>query len=186
MAKVVTGLRPGGRSAKIQEAVHLAVHTLQQNIAIDQITVPMIAAEAGVTPSTIYRRWGDIQQLFSDVAFAKLQPDAQPVDLGSYRADLYAWVEQYFEEYSSPVGRTLLSDVLGTQNALNARKCSSLICFQLDIIQQRAQLRNENFYSNQSIIEKVIAPMLFKILFTEDLPQLQYVHQLLDQLFLEK
>ncbi len=54
--------RPGGRAARIQAAVLEAVETLRQEKAASEITVPMIAARAGVTPSTIYRRWGDLSQ----------------------------------------------------------------------------------------------------------------------------
>lgn len=67
----------------------------------------MIAAQAGVTPSTIYRRWGDINQLFSDVALNELKPDMEPKDLGSFQQDITAWVEQYFEEYASEVRQDL-------------------------------------------------------------------------------
>ena len=48
MAKVVTGLRPGGRSERIQTAVHQAVKELQKDFEQSQITIPMIAAQAGL------------------------------------------------------------------------------------------------------------------------------------------
>ncbi|MCE7531305.1 MULTISPECIES: TetR/AcrR family transcriptional regulator [Acinetobacter] len=185
MAKVVTGLRPGGRSERIQTAVHNAVKELQKDFEQSQITIPMIAAQAGVTPSTIYRRWGDINQLFSDVALNELKPDMEPKDLGSFERDITAWVEQYFEEYASEVGQDLLRDVLYTSNSdsNNARKCETLIIQQLDIIQNRAKLRNEFTIPNQEIIETVIAPMLFRILFTNQELSLDYVHGLLKRLF---
>ncbi|MEB7639960.1 TetR-like C-terminal domain-containing protein [Acinetobacter pittii] len=183
MAKVVTGLRPGGRSERIQTAVHQAVKELQKTFEQSQITIPMIAHEARVTPSTIYRRWGDINQLFSDVALNELKPDMEPKDLGSFQLDITAWIEQYFEEYSSEVGQTLLRDVLYTTDSSNARKCETLIIQQLDIIQERAKSRNEPTISNEEIIETVIAPMLFRILFTDRALSLDYVHTLLAQLF---
>ncbi|ENV03647.1 MULTISPECIES: TetR/AcrR family transcriptional regulator [Acinetobacter] len=183
MAKVVTGLRPGGRSERIQTAVHQAVKELQKNLEQSQITIPMIADEAGVTPSTIYRRWGDIKQLFSDVALNKLKPDMEPKDLGSFQLDITSWIEQYFEEYSSEVGQTLLRDLLYATESSNARKCETLIVQQLDIIQARAKARNELTIENQEIIEAVIAPMLFRILFTDRTLSLDYVHILLKRLF---
>ncbi|MHC6185741.1 TetR/AcrR family transcriptional regulator C-terminal ligand-binding domain-containing protein [Acinetobacter sp. X9] len=183
MARVVTGLRPGGRSERIQTAVHQAVKELQKTLEQSQITIPMIAHEAGVTPSTIYRRWGDINQLFSDVALNELKPDMEPKDLGSFQLDITAWIEQYFEEYSSEVGQTLLRDVLYTTDSSNARKCETLIMQQLDIIQERAKSRNEPTINNEEIIEAVIAPMLFRILFTDRALSLDYVHTLLAQLF---
>lgn len=183
MAKVVTGLRPGGRSERIQRAVHQAVKELQKNLEQSQITIPMIADEAGVTPSTIYRRWGDINQLFSDVALNELKPDMEPKDLGSFQLDITTWVEQYFEEYSSEVGQTLLRDLLYATESSNARKCETLIIQQLDIIQARAKARSELTIENQEIIEAVIAPMLFRILFTDRTLSLDYVHILLKRLF---
>lgn len=48
MAKVVTGLRPGGRSERIQTAVHQAVKELQKDFEQSQITIPMIAVQAGL------------------------------------------------------------------------------------------------------------------------------------------
>lgn len=183
MAKVVTGLRPGGRSERIQTAVHQAVKELQKTLEQSQITIPMIAHEAGVTPSTIYRRWGDINQLFSDVALNELKPDMEPKDLGSFQLDVTAWVEQYFEEYSSEVGQVLLRDVLYAAESSNARQCETLIIQQLDIIQARSRLRHEPTISNQEIIEAVIAPMLFRILFTDRTLCLDYVHILLERLF---
>ena len=155
MAKVVTGLRPGGRSERIQTAVHQAVKELQKTLEQSQITIPMIAHEAGVTPSTIYRRWGDINQLFSDVALNELKPDMEPKDLGSFQLDVTAWVEQYFEEYSSEVGQVLLRDVLYAAESSNARQCETLIIQQLDIIQARARLRHEPTISNQEILSLI-------------------------------
>lgn len=183
MTKVVTGLRPGGRSAKIQEAVHQAVQALQTELEQNQITVPMIAQKAGVTPSTIYRRWGDIQQLFSDVALEKLSPDADPIDQGSYYRDLSVWIEQYFDEYSSEVGQLLLKNVMA--EAPNARQCERLILDQLNVIQLRGQNRSEKTIDNQLIIERVMAPMIFKITFSNAQIQYDYVHNLLEKLFEE-
>jgi len=183
MVKVVTGLRPGGRSERIQTAVHQAVKELQKTLDQSQITIPLIANQAGVTPSTIYRRWGDISQLFSDVALNELKPDMEPKDLGSFQLDVTAWIEQYFEEYSSEVGQLLLRDVLYAAESSNAKKCETLIIQQLDIIQARAKSRNEPTIENQEIIETVIAPMLFRILFTDRALSVSYVHSLLEQLF---
>ena len=183
MTKVVTGLRSGGRSARIQTAVHEAVQTLLKEHDSSEMTVPMIAAHAGVTPSTIYRRWGDLSQLLADVAFNHLHPDSMPEDLGSFKQDLYAWVEQYIEEYASAVGRSMLSDILASTDSPLARKCYGFLIQQLDVIQVRALQRHELTIDNSLIVEIVIAPLLHRILFTEQDVELAYVHQLLARLF---
>ena len=79
------GLRPGGRSARVQDAIHSAVRALLQEQERSSVTVPQIAARAGVTPSTIYRRWGDLSALLADVALARMRPDSEPAQTGSLR-----------------------------------------------------------------------------------------------------
>lgn len=183
MTKIVTGIRPGGRSARIQMAVHTAVKQLKLEMDVSVLTIPMIAERAGVTPSTIYRRWGDLSQLLADVAFDVLHPDSFPDDLGNFEKDLYAWIEQYAEEYTSEVGRKLLSDLLGANETPLSRKCYGFLIQQLDVIQNNAMKRGEKTIDNQLIIEIVIAPMFYRILFTEQALSLDYIHALLRRLF---
>src|SRR3954470_14177623 len=109
---VKENIRPGGRSARVQASVHAAVRQLLEEMSRAEITVPLIATHAGVTPSTIYRRWGDLQELLADVAVERLRPDMEPVDTGNAADDLEAWAEQYAEEMSSGPGREYVRDVL--------------------------------------------------------------------------
>ena len=60
IAKDLPQSRPGGRSARVQATVHQAVQLLLARMPREALTFPLIAAEAGVTPSTLYRRWGDL------------------------------------------------------------------------------------------------------------------------------
>src|SRR3546814_20627215 len=80
-------IRPGGRSARVQESVHKAVCELTAEVGRGEVTVPMIAARAGVTPSTIYRRWGDLPALLADVAMERLRPDHGPAATGGIATD---------------------------------------------------------------------------------------------------
>ena len=97
-------IRVGGRSARIQSAVHDAVKRLSAETSRDELTVPQIAAEAGVTPSTIYRRWGDLSALLADVAVERLRPISDPEDTGAVTSDLRVFIEQFMEEMSSAGG----------------------------------------------------------------------------------
>lgn len=95
-------VRPGGRSARVQASVHTAVRDILSERGRDAVTVPLVAQRAGVTPSTIYRRWGDLQELLSDVAVEHLRPDTAPESHGDLLSDLTAWAEQFLDEMSSP------------------------------------------------------------------------------------
>ncbi|MFD9077378.1 hypothetical protein [Streptomyces erythrochromogenes] len=52
------------------------------------MTVPLVAARAGVTPFTIYRRWSDLQELLSNVAVEHFCAHTPPEDRGHSSADL--------------------------------------------------------------------------------------------------
>lgn len=174
--------RPGGRSARVQAAVHHAVRALQQEQGRAALTVPAIASRAGVTPSTIYRRWGDLAQLLADVAVEQLQPEQPPVDTGSFRSDLLAWLSQYLDEMSSAPGRAMLRDVLGTEGHASAGKCDSFLRQQIDAIRARALVRAEKPIATDLIVRIVVAPLLYRILFAGETPDAQDVETLMEQL----
>ena len=159
-------VRSGGRSARIQMAVHDAVRTLSAGTERADLTVPQIAAEAGVTPSTIYRRWGDLQGLLADVAVERLRPIAEPDDTGSTRRDVELYVEQYFEEMSTEVGKALLRDVLtSTSDPCNSLQCWRYTYDQLGKIAARAAKRGEAPFDLNEVVDKVVAPVVYHILF---------------------
>ncbi|WP_295525318.1 TetR/AcrR family transcriptional regulator [uncultured Pseudacidovorax sp.] len=163
-----TGPRPGGRSARVQEAVHRAVRELAAEHAREALTVPMVAARAGVTPSTIYRRWGDLAELLADVSVERMRPDGEPADTGALRGDLLAWAEQYNEEMSSQVGRAMLRDVLGVQSpdARPSCRCADFIALQIGVLLGRAQARGEAAPAVERVMDTLVAPLLFHLLFT--------------------
>ncbi len=167
---ITQGVRPGGRSARVQTAIHQAVRELDVEMGRQALTIPAIAARAGVTPSTIYRRWGDLAQLLADVAVEKLRPDADPLDTGSFLGDLHAWLTSYFEEMASEPGRAMLRDVLGTPGHESAGKCAGYTQQQLETIRERALARGETPASAQLIVERIIAPLMYGILFSGTAP----------------
>jgi len=174
------GIRTGGRSARVQTSIHAAVRDLLQEQERSALSVPMIAARAGVTPSTIYRRWGDLTSLLADAAVERLRPD-EPVDCGNLRDDLRTWVEVYLEETSSAPGREMMRDVVASSATLCSGKCLNIVRGQLQIIIDRAQLRGERSPSADELIDAVVAPMVYRILYAESAPTLQRMHQLLDR-----
>ncbi|MFD5191264.1 TetR/AcrR family transcriptional regulator [Streptomyces sp. NPDC058357] len=159
-------VRPGGRSARVQESVHAAVRELVGEVGREALTVPMVASRAGVTPSTIYRRWGDLQELLSDVAVERLRPETEPADLGSLRADLDAWAEQFVDEMASPPGRAYIRDaLLGDPDGTNAGQCSAYAAEQIDVVLARAVQRGEPVPETELLIDRVVAPIMYRILF---------------------
>ena len=180
-----SGPRPGGRSARIQAAVHQAVRELEQETGRESLPVPAVATRAGVTPSTIYRRWGDLTALLSDVAVENMRPDTDPVDTGSLRGDLEAWVLQYLEEMTSEPGRKMIRDVLGSGNGGNACQCAAFTRQQVDIIHARAKARGEPSPGCDALMDRIVAPLMFRILFSTEPPDEAVARALISQALAE-
>ncbi|WP_462187744.1 MULTISPECIES: TetR/AcrR family transcriptional regulator [unclassified Frankia] len=177
------GPRPGGRSARVQQSVHAAVRALQVERGRHEITVPLVAARAGVTASTVYRRWGDLTELLADVAAERLRPETPPAGTGSLRGDLAAYCEQYLEETSSPTGRAFLRDLVASCGDDRPACCCDLyIRKQIGVIVERAARRGEPAPGVGEIVEGVMAPMMYRILFVADPVDLADARRLVDAL----
>lgn len=172
-------VRPGGRSARVQRSVHDAVRDLLVEHGRANLSVPMVAARAGVTPSTIYRRWGDLQELLADVAVERLRPDAPPRDEGSLSADLEAWAVQFLEEMASEPGRAYIFDaVAGDPEGVSAGRCSAYAIEQIRAILARAAERGEHAPDVDHLLDAVVAPMMYRIMFRPDPLEPDYARSL--------
>lgn len=164
--------RPGGRSARVQAAVHQATIELLALHGRAALTVPLIAARAGVTPSTIYRRWGELADLLADVAVERMRPDGDPADTGSVAGDLLAWVEQYRDEMSSDVGLGMMLDVLSAKGGSLAEgrvavpcQCAAFTAAQVETIVARGLERGEAVPEADVVMDTVVAPIVYRALF---------------------
>jgi AcrR family transcriptional regulator len=164
--------RPGGRSARVQAAVHQATIELLALHGRAELTVPMIAARAGVTPSTIYRRWGELADLLADVAVELMRPDGDPDDTGSVAGDLRAWVEQYRDEMSSDVGLCMMVDVLSARRGSLAEgalpvpcQCAAFTAAQIGTIVARGLARGEPVPEVEVVMDTVVSPIVYRALF---------------------
>ena len=160
-------VRIGGRSARVQASVHAAVKQLAEERDRSELTLPLIADRAGVTPSTIYRRWGALSELLADVAVERLRPVTEPADTGAIRSDLIVWAEQYMDEMSSEVGRAMIRDLLAdAQDWGNAGLCCQFTEEQLSMISRRAIARGEAGFDVDQVMDYVIAPIMYRIVFS--------------------
>ena len=179
--KIHKGIRTGGRSARVQKAVHDAVHQLLLAHERDALTVPMIAQMSGVTPSTIYRRWGDLSSLLADVALDRLHPDEDPADTGALVTDLKQFAEAYLDETGSEFGKTMLRDVVACGDNGTTMRCAEIARCRLEVIVERAQKRGQSTPTVDQLVDGIIAPMVYRILFDRRPPTTDELFTMVDR-----
>lgn len=108
VANTTARKRTGGRSAAVLAAIRSAVEELVAEQGRDRVTIPMVAERAGVNPTSIYRRWGDLATMVNDLATYTLDPN-RPIDVsGDLRADLTAWAQGIAAHYAEPAHAAML------------------------------------------------------------------------------
>lgn len=110
--QVVRGVRTGGRSARVREAILAAAFGELIDNGYAALSVEAVASRAGVNKTTIYRRWPTLDDLLVD-ALMEWSHDAFPAqDTGSIEMDLLALGRQLAEVLNGGVGRQVVALVL--------------------------------------------------------------------------
>src|SRR5277367_4263928 len=100
--------RPGGRSSRVKEAVFAAVEALLAENPNDLPSMTAIAERAGVSPTSLYRRWGEVRLLAGAVAVDRLMQELPVPDTGSLREDLIGWASAAARSLSNRRDQALL------------------------------------------------------------------------------
>jgi AcrR family transcriptional regulator len=83
-------VRPGGRTAAVRESVLRATADLLVEAGLHGHELTDVAERAGVGKSTVYRRWGSVTGLVSDLLTDMADQSTPRSDTGSLRGDLRA------------------------------------------------------------------------------------------------
>jgi len=83
-------LRPGGRTARVREAVLRAGGDLLAERGLDGLDLAEVAARAEVGKTTVYRRWRSPAGLVADLLTEMAETSLPHADTGSLRGDLLA------------------------------------------------------------------------------------------------
>lgn len=178
--------RTGGRSAVVLSQVRTAVEDLVRERGAERVTIPLIAERAGVNPTSIYRRWGDLPTMLNDIATYRLDPARPLPDTGELRADLIAWAGEIVEHYAKPVNAALLrggaasageteSDCLRNRRA-EAQTLASRWTGSGAAGSSATGSGATGSFAADDLIDLVIAPIIYRVIFlpwtlTPDLAQ---------------
>lgn len=179
--------RPGGRSARVAAEVHQAVTDLISERGYGNFTVRDVAARAGVADSSIYRRWGNLETLLTDVALTRLNTRSPMPDTGSLAGDLRTYAAQVAREITGPDGPAVLhlavalsgngQQGLQARDALRAERTR-----QLQSMLDRARERGEHAPDALDVLDHVLAPMYIRVLFGIGQLTPDYIDDLVDRL----
>ncbi|MDX3244661.1 TetR/AcrR family transcriptional regulator [Streptomyces sp. ME18-1-4] len=162
--------RPGGRSARVGVQVHQAVTELISERGYGNFTVGEVAARAGVADSSIYRRWGNLETLLTDVALTRLNAQSPMPDTGSLAGDLHTYAAQVAREITGPDGPAVLHLAValsssGQQGLQAGADLRAERTRQLQSMLDRARDRGEHAPDVFDVLDHILAPMYIRVLF---------------------
>ena len=157
--------RPGGRSARVRAAVHRAVAELLTEGPAEHLTMPAIAARAGVHPTTVYRRWGTLGELLAAVAASRFSGDLVVPDTGSLRGDLEQWTADLATDLTDPDSIAIIRAALssGTEGGC---ACTTERQEQLASMLDRERSRGGAAPTVERALDALLAPVYYRALFT--------------------
>ncbi|RFU36665.1 TetR/AcrR family transcriptional regulator [Actinomadura logoneensis] len=179
--------RPGGRSARVAAEVHQAVTELVGERGYGAFSVRDVAARAGVADSSIYRRWGNLENLLADVVLTRLNARSPMPDTGSLAGDLRTYAANVAREITGPDGPVLLHLAIalsktGQQGVRAGEGLRAERTRQLQSMLDRASERGEDAPDAFAVLDHVLAPMYIRVLFGMGPLTPEYIDGLVDRL----
>ncbi|HEY4345376.1 MAG TPA: TetR-like C-terminal domain-containing protein [Parvibaculum sp.] len=143
-----------------------------------------IAARAQVNPTSLYRRWGNVSVLTTDVAIELAMRDFPVPDTGSLRGDLSGWADVIAQRLSgSPLLRVLAANIHSNEPGQRERvEALARRGQELELALARAKARGEPTPSLADVLEVVLAPLYFHVLFFGPVHEADYAARLVSRL----
>src|SRR5215207_412158 len=105
--------RPGGRSARVREAVLNAAFAELGDKGYDGFSMEAVAQRSGVHKTTVYRRWPTRDALVVAALDSRSDRYTSPTpDTGSLGGDLRAFGEDVFAKLTAPHGNAMLKSLV--------------------------------------------------------------------------
>jgi AcrR family transcriptional regulator len=181
MTMNVSSTRPGGRSARVRAAAHRAVGELLAAGPPEALTLPLIAARAGVHPTTLYRRWGSLAELLAEVASSRFSGDIVVPDTGSLREDLARWATDVATDLTDPDVLALMRATIGAMPE-GGSTCIADRHEQLAAILDRERARGGTAPAVGHAADILLGPLYYRAVFTRQPAEPGWVRELVDGL----
>lgn len=166
--------RPGRpRSAEADAAIRQATIDLLAEEGYANLTMSGVAATAGVSTATLYRRWRSKVDLVVDVLSVKSEERPLP-DTGTLRGDCRAWLRQLVDGMRETTSGPLMAGLVG-EIGRNAELADALrttligprraaFVELLERAERRGELRAG--VDHELVVDLLSAPIYHRVLFT--------------------
>ncbi|MCX9191186.1 TetR family transcriptional regulator [Carbonactinospora thermoautotrophica] len=169
-----------------QEAILRATLDLLRDGGYTSVTTDAIAARAGVSKSTLYRRWRNKTQLLLDAAYLEI-PRVHVPDVGDFRDQVRLLLEQRLEQYRKPGVERSFGGLIGAaaENPEFGDSFSEWIEVQKSAtaqIIQRAIARGEvrPDINVDHLTTLIAAPLVFRLVVERRTPDKEFVESILN------
>jgi AcrR family transcriptional regulator len=175
--------RPGGRSARVQDAVFEAIFQLLEEGGYEMLSMASLAERSGVHETSLYRRWKTKEQLVLDAVNHRVAQEIPVPDTGALRSDLVEVVQSLQLFLQSRVGQALFQTAVATLHVPELRALR-----QERWRQRRAQLQ---ILFERAIARGEVSPQVDSQLLLETLSGIVYmrvfvVNEPVDEVFPEQ
>ncbi|KUJ68607.1 TetR family transcriptional regulator [Streptomyces albus subsp. albus] len=168
-------VRPGGRTARTRSAVRDAVLTGLAEHGYPGLTVEYVAEHSGVHKTTLYRRWGGVEELVADALDLAGEDSWTPPDTGTLHGDLRALAHEVVDTFGDPAQAAAPTAFIAAAFQ-SERAAEGLRAFYAERfarcapILQRAVERGEVPPGSdaQAVARAVSAPLFFRALITRE------------------
>jgi AcrR family transcriptional regulator len=167
--------RPGGRSARIREAVRQATLVELAEHGYRGLAVENVAARSGVHKTTVYRRWKDADGLIAD-ALELARGESWPIpDTGTIEGDLREIVRLVHDGFADPQAGPIASAFVtaAVQSTPSAQALHEFFAARLQDSAQvvrRAVRRGELPPETDAaeVIRVAVAPIYYRLFITRE------------------
>ena len=146
--------------------MHRAVEELLAEGPAEALTVPVIAARAGVHATTVYRRWGSLGDLLAAVATSRFSGDIVVPDTGTLRGDLERWMGDVATDLADPDVLALMRATVGAAGAEGGCACVADRHEQLAAMLERERSRGGTAPAVDQAADALLGPLYYRAIFT--------------------
>jgi AcrR family transcriptional regulator len=163
--------RPGGRSARVRSAVlHAALEELAAG-GYASLSIEGVARRAGVHKTTLYRRWGNRENLLLEALLQRGEEMVPIPDTGSLRTDLLEYGKEIVANIRTPEAEAIVRAVaaIGDRDTTLAQASKRFWSARLELaaeMVERAVARGEipPPADPALVVEAMVAPIYFRLL----------------------